>query len=193
MRLIPLTLFALLFAVPAPAEAGPVRDWLRSRRVPACECAPCPCPPSSCPACVAPLAAPACGPEGCPLPMPARIAAQDPPKAATAKADPKVVEGLGDGEILKRIVLNRVRARAVDKAVKDGVPVPGGGVRQVTRAEAEKLVKKVSDDEIQEFARLKGAPVQGLGDGTFLKWLWENKEAIIKFILSLLALFADEQ
>jgi hypothetical protein len=125
--------------------------------------------------------------------MPQKVAAQDTPKATPKTADPKVVEGLGDGEILKRIVLRRVRDRAVDKAVRDGIPVPGGGVRKVSRAEAEKMVAGVTDAEIMEYAKLKGAPIQGLGDGSLLRWLWENKEAIIKFILSILALFADDQ
>lgn len=118
----------------------------------------------------------------------------DAPKASpkVMQAGPQVVEGLGDGELVKRIMLRRYREVVVDRAVKDGIPLPGGGVRKVTRAEAEKLVKRVTDDDVMDFAKVKGAPVGGLGDGTFLKWLWENKEAIIKFILSLLAIFADD-
>jgi hypothetical protein len=113
------------------------------------------------------------------------------PKVAQGAA-PAVVEGIGDGELRKRIMLRIIRGRVVDKAVKDGVPVPGGGTRKVTRAEAEKLAQRITDDDVLEYAKVKGAPVQGLGDGSLLRWLWENKEAIISFLLSILSLFAED-
>jgi hypothetical protein len=114
-----------------------------------------------------------------------------PVQPVPAAPEPKVVEGLGDGELVKRIMLRRIRDRVVDRAVKDGVPVPGGGVRKVSRDEAEKLVKRITDDDILEYAKVKGAPVQGrLQD--LLNWLWENREAIIRFLLSILSLFGDD-
>lgn len=164
----------VLLATP-DANAGPFKR-LRDRLFGAPEA----CPNGVCPT----PAAPTFIPNGIPAQAPAQ------PKVMQ-QAAPQVVGGIGDGELIQRVLIRRLRDRAIDRAVRDGIPVPGGGTRKVSRAEAEKLVKRVSDEEIVSYAKAKGAK-GGLGDGSFLNWLWENREAILKFILSILALFGDD-
>jgi len=123
------------------------------------------------------------------VPVDAQLALADKAadKPAPPASEPKVVEGLGDGELLRRI-----RERVVDRAVRDGVPVPGGGTRKVAREQAEQLVQRVPDSDILDYSRVKGAPAQGaLKD--FLSWLWEHRDEIINWVLSILALFGGRR
>lgn len=114
------------------------------------------------------------------------------PKVALAVNPVEAVAGIGKGELRKRIVLEFVRHRAVELAVKDGIKSPDGKVRKVTRDEAEKLVDGVRDDVILGAAIEQGAPVEGGRLEGLVNWLWEHREQLIRLILSLLALFADE-
>lgn len=123
-------------------------------------------------------------PEVQPAPAPAPVVMQS--------GDPQVAQGLFDGRLRKRIAAVFLRARAVERAVADGLPVAGGGTRKVTREEAWKLAERVDNDTLFEAAVVHGAPV---GEGrieAFLNWLWENREAIIRFVLMLMSLFADD-
>ncbi len=138
------------------------------------------------------LFGPDCPGGVCPAPQVPAPAPASPAPPVVGQAAPQVMQGIGDGEWIQRILIRRQRERAIDEAVKNGVPIPGGGVRTVTRAEAEKLASRVTDDEVIRYAKAKGAK-GALGDGTFLKWLWEHREEILKFILSIMALFGDDE
>ncbi len=177
------TVFAGLFLALAPAEAGPVAR-LRERVIQRLA----PHSPQANP--------PACPGGVCPVPVAAQRPAPVPAPKVMQQPAPKVVEGLGDGRLRDRLLLAVVRARAVDHAIKHGVPVAGGGTRKVTREEAQKLADKVSDEAILRAAKVYGAPV---GEGrlaALFDWLVAHKEQIlelVKFVLSLFALFADDE
>ena len=165
MRLIFAAAFAALLLAPTTADAGPLgRIWqrLQDRRTP-----PAPSKPS--PGWVVPES----GPRVVGDPMPAGVAG-------------------AELKLRQRILLDVMRHRAVEKAVKDGIPLPGGGVKKVTREEAEKLAARVHDNDILDAARVYGAPDGGRLEA-FLLWLWENREAIVKFILTIMALFQSSE
>lgn len=84
--------------------------------------------------------------------------------------------------LTRKVVCERIRTLAVEKAVAKGIP----------RAEARTKVNRISDQQILGGAIALGAPVGALGDGTILRWLWEHRDEIIRWILSILALFGDE-
>lgn len=117
------------------------------------------------------------------VPVPVPVYLSDPP------VKQGVAEGLPEGRLRKRLAIAVVRAQVVERAVRDGIVTPGGGVRKVTREEARKLVDRVGDDTIEQAAIVYGAPI---GEGKiqqFLTWLWEHREEIIAFILKILPLF----
>ena len=92
------------------------------------------------------------------------------------------VSGGPIARLTRKVVCERVRAQAVDRAVANGTP----------RAEARRKVNAVTDAQILGGAVAMGAPVTGLGDGSVLKWIWEHREELVAFVLKLLALFGDE-
>ncbi len=121
----------------------------------------------------------------------------DAPKASpkVMQAGPQVVEGLGD-RVRDRLLLSVVRSRAVDHAVKHGIPVAGGGVRKVTREEARAMAEKVSDETILAAAKVYGAPIGQGKLADLFDWLVSHKEQIlelVKFVLSLFLLFASDE
>lgn len=100
---------------------------------------------------------------------------------SVAGGDPPVVGG-PLARLTRKVVCERIRTLAVERAVAKGIP----------RSEARKKINRISDEQILGGAVAMGAPVGALGDGTILKWLWEHREEIVRWILSILALFADE-
>lgn len=184
-RFLPLALLAAFFAVPAPAEAGPLkrlRDRIQARFAPSCPS--CPAPAQTCPACV-PCANGSCAlPKQVPQPAP-KVVAQ-----AKAAAEPKVVEG----RLADRAKLELVRLLAIQHAVREGVPNGDGTFKKVTRAQARKLADQVTDEQILKGMVVYGAPA---GEGrleSLFDWILEHKEEIaelVKWVVSLFALFAD--
>ncbi len=168
MRLLTLTLFIGLFLVPAPAaDAGPLqrlRERVQQRNAPNCANGVCQ--------------------------LPARpVTAQPVPKVAQQPA-PKVVEGpIRDAARLKLL-----RILAVNYAVEHGVPAGDGSVKKVTRAHARALAEHVTDEQITKGLRVYGAPSEGRLED-FFDWVLAHREEIaelVKWIVSLFALFADE-
>lgn len=100
---------------------------------------------------------------------------------SVAGGDPPVVGG-PLARLTRKAVCERLRTLAVERAVAKGIP----------RAEARKKIAKISDEQILGGAIAMGAPVGALGDGTILRWLWEHRDEIIRWILSILSLFGDE-
>lgn len=45
-------------------------------------------------------------------------------------------------------------------------------------------------DRVHEKADEEGFETQAIGDGELLKWLWENREAILAFIKQIVELFS---
>lgn len=110
------------------------------------------------------------------------------------RGPPEAVEGVGKGELRKRLLLDVMRHHAVNRLVRDGLKTPDGKVRKVDRDEARELVAKVKDETILAMAVEKGAPV---GEGgkleALLDWILAHKEEIIRFIMLLISLFADDR
>jgi hypothetical protein len=95
--------------------------------------------------------------------------------------DPAVVVG-PLARLTRKVVCERLRTLAVERAVAKGIP----------RAEARAKVNRISDQQILGGAIALGAPVGALGDGTILRWLWEHRDEIVRWILSILSLFGDD-
>ena len=128
-------------------------------------------------------------------------AASAPPKVVTQPkaAQPATVGGILDGENLgKRVLVRVVKARAVDRLVSHGfADVTGKKGKTFTREQAREMVDSIDDDLILKHAQEKyGAAVVGEGGRleALVQWLIDHKEeilALVKFVISLLALFAD--
>ena len=123
-----------------------------------------------------------------------------PPKVVTQpKAAPLTVGGILDGDgIGKRVLVRVVKARAVDRLVSHGFSdVTGKKGKTFTREQARELVDSIDDDLILKHAQEKyGEKVVGEGGRleALVQWLIDHKEEIlslVKFVISLLALFAD--
>jgi len=113
------------------------------------------------------------------------------PVAAPKSVDGAEVVGFGIGNLRRAIILDSMRSAAEWRLVRDGIKRPDGKVVKVTRSQAKELVSRISDDTIFGGAKSLGAPVGGAFQD-FLKWMWDHKEEIVKFILSIIALFGDE-
>lgn len=97
----------------------------------------------------------------------------------------------------KRLLVSVIRKRAAAELQANGFKSIGGDPRPLSREEAERLLSHLDDEQI-----LVGAHERGkLGDGTILRrlgavfeWIVAHKEEIaeiVKWVLSLLVLFAD--
>lgn len=113
------------------------------------------------------------------------------------KAEPKPVEGLFDGKLRQKVLLTLVRHRAIAQMQKDGFKAVGGADKPLTRDQAEALYDKLTDDVILGAVKEASPKAVGaIGEGGFLanllEWIRTHPEelaAIVKLILSLLALF----
>ena len=119
------------------------------------------------------------------------VPVQSPPVVASDDAKPLTAAQMRDGEnrLLAKILIKRLKARAVNRAVRDGVKTPDGKIVKLSREEAQRRADAIDDSEIMEFAKVKGGPVGGPVQD-FFQWLWENREAVLEFILKILSLFA---
>lgn len=100
----------------------------------------------------------------------------------TQKTEAPPVVGGPLTRLTRKVVCERLRTLAIDRAVVKGIP----------RAEARKKIGRISDEQILGGAVAMGAPVGALGDGTILRWLWEHRDEIVRWILSILSLFGDD-
>ena len=121
------------------------------------------------------------------------------PSPGWVESGPKVVgdpmpAGVAGAELKlrQRILLDMMRHHAVNRLVRDGVKTPDGKVQKVNREQAENLVARVKDADIIAEAKAYGAPDGGRLEAWAI-WLWEHKEEIIKFIVLIASLFADER
>jgi hypothetical protein len=108
---------------------------------------------------------------------------------------PEMVSGGPLARIRERLLLRSAREGAVNRLTSDGFAVVGRNAKPLTEARARELVAQVEDDVLLRHVSEKYGQ-SAVGEGgrleAFLSWIWENREAIIKFLLSILALFALE-
>jgi hypothetical protein len=125
--------------------------------------------------------------------------AADAPAKADKAPDPRPAEGLFDGKLRERVVLNLLRHRAVAQMQRDGFKQAGGANKPLTKAEAEALYDELADDVVLGLVKESSPKTWGaVRGGGFLSRLveWirthpEEIQAIVKLILSLLMVFAD--
>lgn len=82
-----------------------------------------------------------------------------------------------------------VLRRMLNKLLADGelTPAQVAAVRQIKWRP--RLFAALSD-RTEEFVDDEGINATAIGDGKFLEWLWENREAILGFILKIVDLFS---
>jgi len=100
----------------------------------------------------------------------------------------------------KRLFAKLIRARLATRLQKDGFALVGGNSKPISEEKAWELVEQLDDDTV--VAAAVQSKAEGLGDGTLLdklgnviQWIIDHKEqilAIIKVLMTLLALFADD-
>ena len=116
-----------------------------------------------------------------------------------ARGPPEAIEGIGRGDIGKRLLLKLVKARAVERLTTHGFKDAGkADSKPLSREKAKALVAEVDDEVILKHIVEKYGDEIGEGGKleSLLQWLVDHKEQIlqlVKFIVTLLALFADAQ
>lgn len=112
-------------------------------------------------------------------------------------ASPTAEMVIGQGPA-RRLLANLIRHRVSKELQKNGFKLIGGNPRPLSAAEAEKLLDRLDDEQLIEGAKAAG----GLGDGKILDalgrlvdWIVAHQDqilAILKWVLTLLALFGDD-
>jgi hypothetical protein len=122
---------------------------------------------------------------------------QTPAPQESPKAAPQVAEGPLRDRLRERVLLAVVKSRVVRQLQADGFKVAGGPAKPMTRAEAEALYDRLTEDVI--LGAVKEASPQTFAAATepggflarLIAWITEHQDeiaAIVKLILSILAL-----
>lgn len=100
----------------------------------------------------------------------------------------------------RRLFAKLIRSRLASRLQKDGFALAGGNPKPLSEEQAWELVDRLDDDTV--IAAAVQSKAEGLGDGTLLdklgnviQWIIDHKEqilAIVKVLMTLLALFADD-